>query len=50
MKKKMSSKHMEEYEHMSPRKLKKHMREEKTLLKHKKEHKKLVKKGLERGR
>ncbi len=36
MKAKMSSKHMKEYEHMSPKKLGKHMKEEKTLLKHKK--------------
>lgn len=32
----MSKKHMEEYEHMSPKGLKKHMAEEKVLLGHKK--------------
>lgn len=36
MKKKMSPKHMEEYEHMSSKGLKKHMKEEKSLLKTKK--------------
>jgi hypothetical protein len=33
MAKKMSSKHMKEYEHFSPKQLKKHMGEEKKLVK-----------------
>lgn len=40
MAKKMSSEHMKEYAHMSPKKLSKHMKEEKKLLHEKKEHKK----------
>lgn len=35
MAKKMSSEHMKEYAHMSPKKLKGHMKEEKVLLKEK---------------
>ena len=35
MKAKMSSKHMKEYEHMSPMQMKKHMKEEKALVKKK---------------
>lgn len=36
MKKKMSSEHMKEYEHMGAKKLAHHMKEEKELLKAKK--------------
>lgn len=36
----MSSEHMKEYAHMSPKKLAKHMKEEKALLKSKKKKKK----------
>lgn len=39
MAKKMSSEHMKEYAHMSPKGLKKHMKEEKSLLKAKKKKK-----------
>lgn len=39
MKKKMSKEHMKEYAHYSPKQLKAHMSEEKTLLKEKKKKK-----------
>lgn len=40
MAKKMSHRHMEEYEHMSPAQMKRHMAEEKELVKAKKKKKK----------
>lgn len=45
MKKKMKKEHMKEYAHMAPKALKKHMKEEKVLLKEK-----VVKKGSSRGK
>jgi len=38
-KEKLSSKHMKEYAHMSPKQLGKHMKEEKSLMKDKKKKK-----------
>lgn len=40
----MSKRHMEEYEHMSPKQMKKHIKEEKILVKSK------IKKASKRGK